>query len=416
MVMVLTSVQVWAADPTATNYTRTQCQGTSMPYPTDIKPRAYPDTLTPVMINHVGRHGARFPSSSRYVNALLRSLTQADSMGSLTPTGKKLMRLCRQVQSKAANQWGALDSLGMAEERAIASRMFLTFKPLFSSTNPFISAFSSYSPRCIMSMDVFTHQLSRLSNRLEISANSGRRYSPLLRFFDENEPYKQYIQADEWKNTYDTFLDQTVPAKAIADKILGQRYELDHGEALDLARNIYKVISGCSAMGLPSDSKQYLTEAEYNALWACDNLHHYLTYSASTLSLEPAYMAAPLLTNLIETTDSAVANPEKSPAAILRFGHAETLMPLLALMHLPGCYYMTNYFDTVGLHWRDYYIVPMGANLQIILFKSDRGNYYVRTDLNEVPVPLIPGRTTLYTPWEAAKEYLQRCLPLYLQD
>ena len=76
---------------------------------------------------------------------------------------------------------------------------------------------------------------------------------------------------------------------------------------------------------------------------------------------------------------------------------------------------MTNYFDTVGLHWRDFHVVPMASNLQMFLFKSKSGRYYVRVDLNEVPVPLIPGRSDLYTPWEKAKEYMTRCLPLYLQ-
>ncbi|MDE5827132.1 MAG: histidine phosphatase family protein, partial [Duncaniella sp.] len=99
-------------------------------------------------------------------------------------------------------------------------------------------------------------------------------------------------------------------------------------------------------------------------------------------------------------------------SVMLRFGHAETMMPLLALMHIPGCYYMTNYFDTVGLHWRDFYVVPMASNLQMVLFRAESGKYYVRVDLNEIPVPLIPGRQGIYIPWTTAREYLNRCLPL----
>nr|WP_289760752.1 hypothetical protein [Duncaniella muris] len=100
---------------------------------------------------------------------------------------------------------------------------------------------------------------------------------------------------------------------------------------------------------------------------------------------------------------------------MLRFGHAETLMPLLSLMHLPGCYYMTNYFDTVGMHWRDFYVVPMASNLQMILFRAESGNYYLRVDLNETPVSLIPGRSIIYIPWNTAQDYLVRCLPIQMQ-
>ena len=109
------------------------------------------------------------------------------------------------------------------------------------------------------------------------------------------------------------------------------------------------------------------------------------------------------------------ANGENEYAVMLRFGHAETMMPLLALMRLQGCYYMTNYFDTVGLHWHDFHVVPMASNIQMILLRSDSGRLYVRVDLNEVPTPLIPGKSTIYTPWDTAKDYMIRCLPLYLQ-
>ena len=76
---------------------------------------------------------------------------------------------------------------------------------------------------------------------------------------------------------------------------------------------------------------------------------------------------------------------------------------------------MTNYFDTVAMHWRDFDIVPMAANLQIILYKSKRGNFYVRFDLNEHPIPLMPNSDEIYLPWATARQYLNRCLPLHLQ-
>ena len=118
--------------------------------------------------------------------------------------------------------------------------------------------------------------------------------------------------------------------------------------------------------------------------------------------------------NLINTTDE-VAERRSDARVQLRFGHAETLMPLLSLMHLPGCYYMTNYFDTVESHWRNFHVVPMASNLQMILFRAKSGRLYVRIDLNEVPVTLIPGNDSIYLPWTRAKQYLMRCLPLHMQ-
>ena len=165
-------------------------------------------------------------------------------------------------------------------------------------------------------------------------------------------------------------------------------------------------------MSVEANASDFFTREEYNALWSCFNLRQYLQRTASTVSTVPADIASELLLDLIRTTDGAIdgTNPAK---ANLRFGHAETLMPLLSLIRLKGCYYMTNYFDTVGLHWRDFYVVPMAANLQMILFKAKRsGRYYLRVDLNETPVPLQPNSTKLYISWPDARMYLTRCLPL----
>ncbi len=262
-------------------------------------------------------------------------------------------------------------------------------------------------------MDEFTHQLSRLNNKIEIYTSSGRQNSSIMRPWDEDREYQDYMKSEAWKEIYENRIDEVTPL-SVAKKIVGEKYPLTTEESRDIAINIYKVVSGCSAMSINADWSQYFSKEEYNALWSIQNLHHYLTHSASTLSSSAPELASNLLLNLISTTDEAVKGNNQYSVE-LRFGHAETLMPLFALMHLPGCYYMTNYFDTVGLHWRDFYVVPMAANMQMVLFKSNTGHYYVRVELNEVPVTLIPGRSTIYTSWEAAKEYLTRCLPLYMQ-
>lgn len=76
---------------------------------------------------------------------------------------------------------------------------------------------------------------------------------------------------------------------------------------------------------------------------------------------------------------------------------------------------MTNYFDTVALHWRDFEVVPMAANLQMVLFRTVKGRYCVRVELNERPVSLLPDSDELYVDWTIARDYLVRCLPLHIQ-
>ena len=102
LLSLIFSLSATAADPTATHYSYQECQGSALPYPTpDMALRAIPDSLTPVYVNHVGRHGARFLSSSKYTTALLRHLHKADSLRTITPAGRSLMTLCHTVVAHA---------------------------------------------------------------------------------------------------------------------------------------------------------------------------------------------------------------------------------------------------------------------------------------------------------------------------
>lgn len=403
----------YAADPTATNYSTTECEGSLTPYPSEINPAVYPDSLHPVFINHVGRHGSRYPASSANCLKLQSALERADSAGTLTPVGRQLKKLNETIISLSENKWGSLDSLGMAEQRMIATRLFYNFGEIFTN-NAVVNAISTYSPRAMMSMYSFLHQLDRMNNRITVKTSSGRINSPLLRPFDTNEEYIDFRKENLWEPPYKEYFDKFCPTSAIR-RALGERFPFSNeDEERDLAITEYYVIAGCSAMSLNPSVLSFFTREEYNRLWSCFNLRQYLQRSASTVSFIPAEIATDLLQDLISTTDDYI-NGANHAVCQLRFGHAETLLPLLSLLRLKGCYYMTNYFDTVALHWRDFYIVPMAANLQMILFQSTTGKYYLRVDLNERPLPLIPNNPNIYLPWNEAKDFLTALLPLIAQ-
>lgn len=384
-----------------------------MPYPDNIIRTAVPDSLEAVMINHVGRHGARYPASSSNCMKLRSALQKADSLGTLTKTGRELMALNEIVIAKSSGQWGALDSLGMAEQRAIATRMYNSFPNLFAGGT--VNAISSYSPRVMMSMMTFVHQLDRLNNKPDFTTSSGRVNSALMRPFDTDADYIEFRKDKPFAEIYDDYLATTCPTAPIA-RALGKDYPFeDAGEWRDLAMCEYYVIAGLSAMGLPAAMDKYFSPEEYNALWSCFNMRQYLQRTATTVSTIPADIAAALVMNIIDTTDDFIAGTNKC-AVNLRFGHAETIMPLASLLRLPGCYYMTNYFDTVAMHWKDFYVVPMASNVQFILLRSKKGGkYYLRTDFNEQPVSLIPNDERIYLPWKEARDFMMRCVPLYAQ-
>jgi len=414
-VTLTSQASLFATAPTDTDYSFTQCEGSLTPYPTPAGEYEYPDSLTPVFINHVGRHGARYPASATNCLTLRRALEHADSLGTITPLGRQLRKLNDEVIDASNNRWGALDSLGMNEQAMIAARMFYNFTEVFGRENV-VKAISSYSPRAMMSMYSFTHQLDRLSNRLTFETSTGRIKSRLMRPFDIDRDYLAFRKDKLSQPAYDDYFEKTAPLSAIK-RVLGDNYPwASDAAARELAITEYYVVAGLSAMGLPSQMDKYFTAAEANALWSCFNLRQYLTRTATTISSVPADIAADLVLDIIETTDAFVNGENTATSAVLRFGHAETLMPLLSLLHIPGCYYLTNFFDTVGQHWRDFDVVPMAANIQFIVFKSrNSGRFYVRVDLNERPVALRNGDDSIYYQWGELRRYMMDCVPLYAQ-
>lgn len=385
------------------------CQGSLKPYPAPESLNQYPDSLTPVFINHVGRHGARYPAGPAHTVGLMKLLEQADSLKTITPLGRELKELTAEVLHRSNGRWGALDSLGMAEQSGIAHRMVKTFPTLFKSNC--VNAISSYSPRAMMSMFSFVHEIDRLESTVEITTLTGHVTSPLMRFFDVNKSYLAFRADKTWEPPYENYIRTAIPLEPIR-RVLGNDFHFkDDAEARDAALLEYYVLAGLNAMSLDGNTSRFFTDSEYAALWSCFNLRQYLQRTSTTVSTVPADIASPLLTDLITSTDRFIQN-QSGITVQLRFGHAETLMPLLSLMKIPGCYYMTSDFSTVAQYWQDFYVVPMAANLQMILFKAEKtGNYYVATLLNEHPVNLIPGNDSTIVSWDEARDYLLRCLP-----
>lgn len=378
------------------------------PYPTDRSVRVFPDTLHPFFVDHVARHGSRYPAGSYFTMLMKHALDRADSLHTLTPLGKRLQSEVDEVVRRSEGRWGQLDSIGEAEHRGIAARLRRSTGNLLDSAR--IVALSSSSPRSVMSMYSFTHQLAKMGRHVDITAMSGDRFSPLMRNFDLDQQYKSYRNDTSYRNAYGKFLAKNITIDPLL-RVLGENYPLDYAEASDLAMAEYYVTAGMDAMGQKSDPSAYFTLHEYHQLWSIFNFREYLLYSASTVSSRPAEIAAPLLLDLVQTADSVVAG-RLDIAAKLRFGHAETMMPLLSLMRVPDCYYLTNYFDTVADNWKAYATVPMACNLQIILFRSDSGCVYARVDLNERPLRLLPGQSTDYARWDDLRIYLLGLLPI----
>ncbi len=396
--LLFSFLTVWA------QHTAGNCQGSLSPYP-EIKERIlYPDSLTPIFMNHVGRHGSRYPAGSTSAKTMQTALERAVSLGTITPLGLQFKEVIENIIIRSLGQWGELDSLGMAEQRGIARRMFTLYPQLFTSKG--IVAQSSHSPRSIMSMYCFTHELARRAKGIDIATHAGPRLNATLRPFDENTAYQRYMQEKPYQEIYQAYVDSTCPIPVT--RLLGDGFPDSVEELKQLSIIEYYNIANMQAMGMKHEWEPFLTLDEYSLLWSCYNLRQYLMQCQSSLSFTPASIAAPLVQDIVETFDMAVKR-KISYSAKLRFAHQETVMPLYSLLKLEGCHFMTSNWSDLKNTFQDYRVVPMASNLQLVLFKSKTGHYYLRCDLNEQPIPLIEGSAVIYTPWNEARQYMMTC-------
>ena len=393
--------------------------GSMMPYDfsyTESKP-IWPDSLTPVYVARVARHGARYISSPKKLEKLQEAISKATAAGTLTKEGRRFSALLKSVEDATGSQWGRLSEVGCKEEVSLAEDLYTLLPGLMKKAR--VNAISTYVPRVVMTMYQFNHELTALSSDINITASEGKQYSYLLRCFTADSLYSSYRDNGDWKKVSEKLMDSIVSPEP-ARRILGALSGLDDHKLRKLTLEIYDVLQSLTAFGMPAPTDEFMSVADYKACWEVDNLEHYLRNTDTPLSSLAGKASSPLLARIIADADASLnarlvdltikrADMKQSEApdcydANFYFGHAETLMPLLSLMRVPGCYDDSDDFPTLSSRWKDYEIVPLGANLDIIFLQSPSHRTYIVLRHNGRFVAPMSG--TLIVPWSDYKAYL----------
>lgn len=354
------------------------------------------DTLKPCGAVYVSRHGARFLSSENKVRKLEKTLSEARASGTLTPKGERMMSLLDSVRRHTDGQWGALSDIGKQEQRILARQMHALAPMLMDTAR--IYARATYVPRVVMTMYEYCHTIAWLSSRVEVSTAEGHRFDSLLRFFKTDRGYAEYISDGAWKSVYQDFASHNVPtAPAVSLVGTGPGDE----KLREITMDMYGVLQGMRAVGLPAPTDYWMSEADYRRCWETANLDHYLLRSANAVSDLAPRSARVLLRAMLSSLGSqAAAGGEMD----FFFGHAETVMPLFALMRLPGCFCPELPMREVAERWKDYEVSPLGADLAIFLLRSESGRLYVAMRLNGKFIPM-PGSIRKVTDWLEFKTF-----------
>ncbi|MDE5791014.1 MAG: histidine phosphatase family protein [Muribaculaceae bacterium] len=386
-----------------------ELDGSMMPYDfskVDTIPEI-PDGLELVHISYVARHGARYLSSPKKIEKIYSVLNEANAERRLSDEGEAFLKYLNAVADSTDGRWGLLSPVGMEEQKRLGSDMARMFPALLNRGK--VKEISTFVPRVIMTMYEFNHWLELKHQDLEIYTSSGHQNDSLLYCFDTFSNYRDFRDSGEWKEGYDDYVARHVspePARRLFSEFDGKDKKLR-----DLTMEMYGVMQGNRAAGFQAPTTRWFTVEEYRQCYNASNLKHYLRNTPNPLDPYCASATAMLIKRIISDADQALTS--KEPASERNvfsgyFGHAETLLPLFAVMNIPGCYYpMTNY-EHLDSEWKLQDITPLGANLTLIFMRDSDGVAYVYLRHNGQNVPAYPGAPDLIK-WSDLKAYwLQR--------
>lgn len=387
-----------------------------------------PAGFTPVFTQHVARHGSRGLSSRKYDDLTLRIWEAAERQGALTPLGRQLGPHARAIM--AANEalgYGNLTARGVREHQEMAKRVRRRLPALFEqikARSERIEIVSSGKTRATDSGLNFAEGLAAADPALKPLIDPPRIDTDRLYFHAAkvNVDYQAYEERDPQLLAAMEQIHGLARTKVVARHMLeglftpafvdqlasGKLRFVDKGDGdtvvaseVEAALVIYNLLLIGPAMNDAADWRPERFIPEEDGDWLA-----YLTDAEDFYKKGPAFagrdvtyrMAGVLLDDVFARIDARMAG--KGPGAVFRFAHAEEIIPLAALMQLPGSAKpaaASELYTYQNNPWRGAKVSPMAANIQWDLYR-DGDRYLVRMLYNEAETafksdcrPAAPG-------------------------
>lgn len=386
--------------------------GVYFAYPTtQTSPTKPPKGYKPFHISHYGRHGSRYLINEKDYRNVLNAFEKADSAGALTPLGKDVLGRLREVMKEGEGRNGDLSPLGVRQHRGIAERMFADYPEVFKGETP-VTARSTVVIRCVLSMDAFCERLKELNPKLKTDRESSDKYMYYLNY---HSPESMAYTSDGWKTAYQKFEQEHVKTDRIISTLFADDdYVYNNITPADLVRGLYWIAVDMQDMETPVEFMDLFTDEELFDLWQCVNYRFYVcdgNYPGNGgLLLDNA---KPLLNNIIETAEEAIASPQ--PSVALRFGHDGNLIPLAGLLRLEDCYYSEQDPQQFYAAFSDFKVAPMAGNVQLVFFRNEKNPADVLVKFlhneKEVHIPIPTDNFPFYRWDDVRRFYQERVMP-----
>ncbi|MEU0893462.1 histidine-type phosphatase [Streptomyces massasporeus] len=394
--------------------------GTKASYASWQNPRTYrrpPAGFVPVFTENVSRHGSRAATDGEDGDLILALWEKADSEGQLTRGGREFGPTVRALQAAMAKTgYGNLSGRGEQEIAGTAVRMERRLPGLFrriAKSGEKIDVVSSGQGRAVDSGNLFATTLGTTDPALKPLIGPARADQDLLYFHKAagGAAYRDYIDHDRrLADTLKTLTDQPATHRAARSVLRGlftpafvQRITdgdfASIGTDVQAAQAVYNLYAIAPAMSRESPGgkgwglERYISHADAAWFGYLGDVEDFYEKGPGFTGGDITYrMADVLLDDFFHQVEAKRAGTS-ALGAELRFTHAEEIIPLAALMKLPGSTKGVTpekpytYADNT---WRGASVAPMAANIQWDVFaKGD--SYLVRMLYNEQETPFKQG-------------------------
>ena len=381
--------------------------------PKDTPP---PAGKKPFYINHYGCPGAYYLDKSEYYTETYAIFAKADSLGKLTPLGKDVFRRIRLLCEDAKGRYGELTKKGAQQSRALVKQMVERFPDMFTAKG-YYSVRSVVENRCILTMQEGLLQLSAMQQPLTARSRVSFQEKP---FMDPEDKLLTSQRLDSLTMArFDRFKMLNSDDGRLMNALFNdQNYVITNIDANDLGRQLYILAGDVQHTDISGVVTLYdiFTPQELHRQWRRQNAWHYINYGGCTLNggYQP-YLQRALLRNMMHMGDSVMKR--YNPLMHLRYTHANVVMSLACLMDLDGYGLHTENLDSLEAYgWANYRIAPLGGSIEMIHYRSERGDpdVLVKVLLNghEARLPIETDCAPYYH-WNDVKRYYLRKLYRY---
>eukprot|EP00727_Mastigamoeba_balamuthi_P011293 m51a1_g6787 hypothetical protein (426) ;mRNA; r:184714-186247 len=369
----------------------TQYFGTARPYVyNNGAPQAAPTGCDVSGVYYVSRHGSRYPTSGKIkkevqLSAFVRKYSVNASfewMKQWTP------RFTQEYE-------GMLSELGAQDLTAIGTRFGKNYKDLlFPYTPNTVYTQCTGVPRTAQTAAAFTlgaiNDMANWKKKPWVAVSESKDNDQVLRFFDSCQKYLTDVDANKSVTIEkDKWLAQVTPGIA-ANIALATGLPADQMVSQGMVPIMWDTCTFEYTVLGAANTKwcSVFTAADAKLLEFAEDIDKYYT---SGYGVDVSYkIAAPLVQDIFQYFNNVVTGAKSTPKAKLMFAHAETMLPLKALLGLhkdakPLTAAWTE-AEREARQWRNSEISTMATNLAFVVSKCSSGAHQIQMLESETPI------------------------------